>query len=92
MMMMMMMMISVSIVLVRTGRGFLIFLRHLVGLLWTSDQSRRQGLDLHRTKTNIHASSGIRTHDPSNQAAKTYALDRTATGTGNDDDDRYLSL
>jgi hypothetical protein len=25
---------------------------------------------------------GIGTHDPSNQAAKTYALDRAATGTG----------
>jgi hypothetical protein len=28
--------------------------------------------------TNIHASSGIRTHDPSNQAAN--ALERAATG------------
>jgi hypothetical protein len=37
---------------------------------------------LWNTKTNIHASSGIRTHDPSNQTAKTYALDRAATGTG----------
>jgi hypothetical protein len=33
-------------------------------------------------KTIIHASSGIRTHDPSNQAAKTYALDSSATDTG----------
>jgi hypothetical protein len=47
-----------------------------------------QGLYLHRTtldkntKTNIHASSGIRTYDPSNQAAKTYALVRAATWTG----------
>jgi hypothetical protein len=44
--------------------------------------ARRKGLYLHRTtqhrntKTNIQASSGIRTHDPSNQAAKTYALDQ----------------
>jgi hypothetical protein len=35
------------------------------------------------TMTNIHASSGIRINDPSNQAAKTYALDRVSTGTGN---------
>jgi hypothetical protein len=34
------------------------------------------------TKTNIHASSGIRTHDSDNQAAKTYALDCADTGTG----------
>jgi hypothetical protein len=34
------------------------------------------------SKTNIHVPSGIRTHDPSNQAAKTYALDRAATGIG----------
>jgi hypothetical protein len=49
--------------------------------------ARRKGLCLNRkqhrnTKTNIHASSGIRTHDPSNQAAKTYALDTSAAGTG----------
>jgi hypothetical protein len=34
------------------------------------------------TKTNIHALSGIRTHDPSHQATKTYFLDRAATGNG----------
>jgi hypothetical protein len=50
--------------------------------------ARRKGLYLHtttqhrNTKTNIHASSGIRPHDPSFQAAKTYALDGAATGTG----------
>jgi hypothetical protein len=44
--------------------------------------ARRKGLHLHRTiqhrntKINIHAQSGIRTRDPSNQAA----LDRAATG------------
>jgi hypothetical protein len=32
-------------------------------------------------KTNIHASSKIQTHDPSNQAAKTYVYDCMATGT-----------
>jgi hypothetical protein len=50
--------------------------------------SRSQGPYLHRTakhkntKRNIHASRGIRTHDPMKQAAKTYALDRTTTGIG----------
>jgi hypothetical protein len=50
--------------------------------------SPSQGLYLHRTTqyrntwTNIHAFSGIRTHDPSNQPAKTQASDRTATVTG----------
>jgi hypothetical protein len=34
------------------------------------------------TKTNIHASSGIPTDEPSNNAAKTYTLERAATGTG----------
>jgi hypothetical protein len=31
--------------------------------------------------------SGIRTHDPSNQPAKTHASDRTATVTGNGGED-----
>jgi hypothetical protein len=35
-----------------------------------------------RQGTNIHALSGIRTHDFSNQPAKTHASDRTATVTG----------
>jgi hypothetical protein len=35
------------------------------------------------TKTNINALSVIQTQDLSNQAAKTYTLDRVATGTGN---------
>jgi hypothetical protein len=38
-----------------------------------------------KTRTNIHALSGIRTHDRSNQPAKTHASDRTATVTGLDD-------
>jgi hypothetical protein len=51
--------------------------------------SPSQGLYPHRTtqhrktRTNIHDLSGIRTHDPSNQPAKTRASDRTATVTGN---------
>jgi hypothetical protein len=50
--------------------------------------SPSQGLYLHRktqhrkTWTNIHALSGIRTHNPSNQPANTHASDRTATVTG----------
>jgi hypothetical protein len=46
--------------------------------------SLSQGLTTqHRkTRTNIHALSGIRTHDPSNHPAKTHASDRTATVTG----------
>jgi hypothetical protein len=51
----------------------------------------RKGLYLHRTtlnrntKKNNHARSGIRTHDPRNQAAKTYALERAATGMINEE-------
>jgi hypothetical protein len=51
--------------------------------------SPSQGLYLHRTtqhrktRTNIHALSGIRTHDPSNQPVETHASDRTATAIGN---------
>jgi hypothetical protein len=33
-------------------------------------------------QTDIHASSGIRTHDPSNQAATDLRLDCVATGIG----------
>jgi hypothetical protein len=68
--------------------GFLNCFRHMVGLLGRVI-SLSQGLYLHRTikhrktRTNIHALSGTRTHDPSNQLAKTHASDRTATVTGN---------
>jgi predicted component of type VI protein secretion system len=71
-----------------TYRRFLDLFRHMVGLLGRVI-SPSQGLYLYRTtqqrKTwaNIHALSGIRTHDPSNQPAKTHASDRTATVTGN---------
>jgi hypothetical protein len=67
-----------------TYRSFLKLFRHIVGLLGRVI-SPSQGLYLHRTTqhrktlTNIHALSGIRTHDPSNQPAKTDASDRTAT-------------
>jgi hypothetical protein len=36
----------------------------------------------HKHKTNIRALGGTQTHDPSNQAAKTYASDHAATGIG----------
>lgn len=60
--------------------------RDLVGLagrdqsvtrpLHTQDSKHR------KTRTNIHASGGIRTHDPSIQAVTTHALERAATGIG----------
>jgi hypothetical protein len=70
-----------------TYNRFLELFRHMVGLLGQVI-SPSQGLYLHRTtqhrmtRTNIHALSGIRTHDPRNQPAKTHASDRTATVTG----------
>jgi hypothetical protein len=69
-----------------TYRRFLELFRHMVELLGR-EISPSQGLYLHRTtqhrktRTNIHALSGMRTHDPSNQPAKTHASDRTATVT-----------
>jgi hypothetical protein len=65
---------------VRTfGHPFLGFLdhtyRHTVGLLWTSDQPVAEAStytgqhNIYTQQTNIHAPSGIRTRDPSNQAA-----------------------
>jgi hypothetical protein len=70
-----------------TYRRFLELFRHTVGLLGRVI-SPWQGLYLHRTtqhrktRANINALSGIRTHDLSNQPAKTHASDRTATMTG----------
>jgi hypothetical protein len=67
-------------------RRFLELFRHMVGLLGRVI-SPSQGHYLHRTtqhrktRTNIHALSGIQTHDPSNQPDKTHASDRTATVT-----------
>jgi hypothetical protein len=57
---------------------------------FTSDRPVERPLPTHKQKNahtgtqrqHIHASSGIRARDPSNQAAKTYALDHAATGTG----------
>jgi hypothetical protein len=50
-------------------------IRHTVGLLWTSDQPVAKPLPTQdnttykQKETNIHVPSGIRTRDPSNQAA-----------------------
>jgi hypothetical protein len=64
----------------------MILFRHAVGLLWTSDQLITKDSTYtgqHRnTKTNIHTPSGIWTADPSNQAAKTYALGLATIGIG----------
>jgi hypothetical protein len=70
-----------------TYRRFLELFTQMVGLLGRVI-SQSQGLYLHRTtqhrktRTNIYALSGILTHDPSNQPAKTHASDRIATVTG----------
>jgi hypothetical protein len=47
-----------------------------------AEASAYTGQHNRNTTTNIHASSGMRTYNPSNQAAKIYALDRVVTGTG----------
>jgi hypothetical protein len=68
----------------RTTSEIMNQLRHMVGLI-ERVISPSQGLYLHRTtqhrktRKNIHALSGIRTHDPSIQEAKTHALDLAAT-------------
>jgi hypothetical protein len=38
---------------------------------------------IYKQETNIHAPSGIRFHDSSNQADKSYSSDRATTGIGN---------
>jgi hypothetical protein len=61
-------------------------LRHLVGLLG-QEISPTQDLYIHRTAqhtkttTNIHALSGIRSHELSVQVIEAYATDRATTGT-----------
>jgi hypothetical protein len=53
---------------------------HTVGLLWTSDQPVAEACtytgkhNIYTQETNIHAQSGIRTRDPSNQAAADLCL------------------
>jgi hypothetical protein len=70
-----------------TCRRFIELFRHMVGLLGQVI-SPSQGFYLHgttqhrKTRTNIHALSGIRTHEPSNQPPKTHASDSMVTVTG----------
>jgi hypothetical protein len=55
---------------------------HPAGFLWTSDQLVAEAHSTQQTQeANIYALSGIRTHDPSNQAAA-YALFCPAAGIG----------
>jgi hypothetical protein len=64
--------------------GFLdhVQLTHTVGLLWTSDQPVAEAStytghhNIETQETNIHALSGIRTRDPSNEAAADLRLRR----------------
>jgi hypothetical protein len=71
-----------------TYRRFLKLFRHMVGLLGRVI-SPSQGLYLHRTtqnrktRTDIHALSGIRNHDPSIWVIKAHAADCVVTVTGN---------
>jgi hypothetical protein len=77
------------------SRGFVILLRNLVRLLWTSDQPVAKASTYtgqHNTETQRQTSSGIRTYGPSNQADKTYALDRAATGIDGETLYRWLKL
>jgi hypothetical protein len=69
--------------------GFVILIKTLGRTLLNECPTRRKAFTYtgeHNTgtqrQTSIHASSSIRTHDPSNQAAKTHAFDRAAIGTG----------
>jgi hypothetical protein len=71
--------------------SFLIF-NKVRRIPWTGDQPVARPLPAHRTTqtqnkhTDIHASSGIRTHDPSFRASEAvHALDRAATVTGSHD-------
>jgi hypothetical protein len=64
--------------------GFLILFRCSVGLLWTSDQPIAKASAYTNTERRgqTHALSGIRTHNHSDQAIKTYVSDCVVTGTG----------
>jgi hypothetical protein len=78
----------------KSGLGFplwgfeILLFRRSVGLLWKSDQPVAKNStytgqhNIQTQETNIHDPSGIRTNDPSKQAANTWVLDRTATGNG----------
>jgi hypothetical protein len=67
--------------------GFLNVIRHVVGLPWMSDQLvadlyRHWSTQLIKHKDKHPHPSWIRSSDPRNQTAKTYAFDLEATGTG----------
>jgi hypothetical protein len=68
--------------------GFLNRIRQGVGLLWTRDQFAEKAStdkgqhNILTQETNMHAISGIRTRNLSNQAAKNYALEFAATKSG----------
>jgi hypothetical protein len=82
--------ITGSIVLARTSAALHRKFRNLIQTLGRTPldewPASREGLYLHRTtqrrntKTNIPALSGVRTHDPSNQAAKIYISDHRPLG------------
>jgi hypothetical protein len=63
----------------------MIVFRHTVGILWTSDQPVSETStctgqhNIETQETNIHALSGIRTRDPSNQAAANLRLIKIKT-------------
>jgi hypothetical protein len=68
--------------------GFLNPTVHVARFHWTSDHlvekaSNDTGQNnIYKHKDKYSCPNGIRTRDPSNQAAKTYNLDGPATGTG----------
>jgi hypothetical protein len=85
--------ISNSTVLVSTlaisHRNFRNLFRHLLELLRKKDQPVAKASTYteqlsRKTRTNIHALSGTRTHGLSAQAIKANTSDRAATGTGSD--------
>jgi hypothetical protein len=65
--------------------SFEIYFKYLVGLIWTSDLPVAKaciytGQQNRKTKTNIHALSGIRTHDFRVQAIKAFVWDMRPLG------------
>jgi hypothetical protein len=71
------------------GQGLLIIKAsqsHLdLGLLWTSDQPVAETSTWqhkHSQETDIHAPSGIQTHNPRSERPQTHASDRVATWIG----------
>jgi hypothetical protein len=67
-----------------THGRFLSLFRHPVGIHWTSNRpvAKASTCTERKTRTDIHALSGIRTPSLIVQATQTYALHRAATGSG----------